>query len=211
MYDVVSRRKWRAENPNNATIVAGDALRNRELVKVGRGTYGCLNVCVSGRQNKLVIGNYCSIAPRVVFVLNNEHAMDAFSTFPFKAIYVDSNVREGQTKGGITVKDDVWIGHGAIVTDGVTIGQGAIIAAGAVVTKDVPDYAVVGGVPAKIIKYRYSEPIIDLMRQVDWSLIDETFVRDHIELLYRHPITEDDARELLREIEEYSVREKEGK
>lgn len=64
---------------------------------------------------------------------------------------------EATSKGDIVVKDDVWIGYGSIILSGVHIGQGAVIAAGSVVSHDVPPYAIVGGVPARLIKYRFSE------------------------------------------------------
>jgi len=83
------------------------------------------------------------------------------------------------------VNDDVWIGHGSTILSGVRIGQGAVVAAGSVVTKDVPLYAIVGGVPAKVIKYRFEPEMIEQLLKVDYSKLDEEMVRSHVEELYQ--------------------------
>ena len=92
---------------------------------------------------------------------------------------------EALGKGNILVDDDVWIGYGAVVMSGVHIGQGAVIAAGAVVTKDVPPYSIVGGIPARVIKYRFSAEVIAELMKIDYSALTEDAVKDHIEELYR--------------------------
>ena len=128
-------------------------------VKVGKKTYGLINVTdYSNKDTKLIIGSYCSIAPNVRFLLGGEHSINTISTYPFK-VKLFGEKREAGSKGDIVIKDDVWLCEGAIISSGVTIGQGAIVAAGAVVTKDVEPYSIVGGNPAKIIKYRFPENI----------------------------------------------------
>ena len=81
-------------------------------------------------------------------------------------------------RGDITVDDDVWIGFYATIMSGVHIGQGAVVAAGAVVTKDVPPYAIVGGVPAKIIKYRFSPEVIEQLLKMDYSKLTDNMIRE---------------------------------
>ena len=92
---------------------------------------------------------------------------------------------EGISKGDIIIADDVWVGAGAIILSGVHIGQGAVVAAGAVITKDVPPYAIVGGVPAKVIKYRFSDDLIAELLKVDFSQLDNKTILDHIDNLYQ--------------------------
>lgn len=108
--------------------------------------------------------------------------MDSFSTFPFKVKFLNYKF-EALTKGPIIVKDDVWIGFGSLVLSGVTIGQGAVIAAGSVVTKDVPPYAIVGGNPAHVIRYRFSNEKIESLKQIDFSDIDEPWILEHRDLV----------------------------
>lgn len=88
------------------------------------------------------------------------------------------------SKGNIIVSDDVWIGQGAIILSGVKVGQGAVIAAGAVVTSDVPPYAIVGGVPAKVIKYRFNPEIIKKLLRVDYSQLTKEDIENNIDNFY---------------------------
>ena len=85
--------------------------------------------------------------------------------------------------------DDVWLGHNAIVLSGVTIGQGAVVAAGALVVNDVPPYSIVGGVPAKVIKYRFTEDVIQKLLNVDYSKISEEMLLEHKDF-FNNEITE---------------------
>ena len=126
-----------------------------DSVEVGRGTYGGLTVQNDVKGRKLYIGSYCSIAQEVVFLLGNEHRLHTLSTFPFCAKYLGELDQDAHSRGNIIVCDDVWIGRRAMILSGVRIGQGAVVAAGAVVTKDIPPYAIVGGVPARVLKYRF--------------------------------------------------------
>ena len=137
-----AKRNWRKCNSHNFTSISriGDC----SLCSVGNYTYGRINISSSNPISHLYIGNYCSIAANVEFILNNEHRYDCISTYPFKAMLVDHKP-EAQSKGDIVIEDDVWIGDSVHIMSGVHIGQGAVIAAGAVVTHDVPPYAIWGG------------------------------------------------------------------
>lgn len=151
------QKKYRKLNSHNKTIIMNYC--DFSKIVIGKKTYGEIHITDwSFLDTKLRIGSYCSIAPNVQFLLGGEHQINSISTYPFK-VYEFGYSREAGSKGDIVVKDDVWIGTNAIICSGVTIGQGAIVAAGAVVTKDVEPYAIVGGNPAKVIKYRFDENI----------------------------------------------------
>lgn len=149
------QKKYRKLNSHNRTIIMNYC--DLSKIVIGKKTYGEIHITDwSFLDTKLRIGSYCSIAPNVQFLLGGEHQINSISTYPFK-VYEFGYAREAGSKGDIVVKDDVWIGINAIICSGVKLGQGCIVAAGAVVTKDVEPYAIVGGNPAKVIKYRFDE------------------------------------------------------
>ena len=159
------------------------AVFNPFLVSVGKETYGRVNVINFSDKYRVSIGNFCSISTDVFFIVCGEHRVDTISTYPFR-VQCCSAEFEATSKGDIIVEDDVWFGHGATVLSGVHIGQGAVISAGAVVTKDVPPYAIVGGVPARIIKYRFSDEMINELIKVDYSKMTTEMIKENIEKLY---------------------------
>lgn len=137
--------------------------------------------------DKLIIGKYCSIGSGAVFVMagNQGHRTDWVSTFPF---YYQANIFKNaknpyQKVGNTTIGHDVWIGSEAMIMSGVNIGTGAVIAARAVVTKDVPPYAIVGGNPIEIIKYRFSKEKIAQLLKLKWWNWNEERVKENIEWL----------------------------
>lgn len=126
-------------------------------------------------NDHLIIGRFCSIACGVKFLFNSaNHTLNSLSTYPFPLFFEEwdldvSNVASSwDNKGDIMIGNDVWIGYEAIIFAGVTIGDGAIIGSRAVVTKDVPPYGIVGGVPAKLIRKRFSEEIISTLLEIRW-------------------------------------------
>ena len=175
------RKKWKKLNYNNATFALN--MFDMESVHIGTGTYGGIKI-YNDSSNHLYIGNYCSVAENVVFLLGHEHHIDRLSTYPFKQRMVIALGKDDFSKGDIIVDDDVWIGYGATIMSGVHIGQGAVVAAGAVVTKDVPPYAIVGGVPAKVIKYRFEPEMIEELLKVDYSKLTKEDIEKHIDDLY---------------------------
>lgn len=175
------KRKWRKLNPHNFTNA--EDLFDPTLVEVGDYTYGGLRVLTYNKNNKLQIGRFCSIAQEVMFVLSADHYINHISSYPYK-VWIMKEDQEGISKGNITVDDDVWIGFRSTILSGVHIGQGAVIAAGAVVTKDVPPYSIVAGVPAKVIKYRFKSDMIEELLKIDYQKLSEKEIKDHIDELY---------------------------
>lgn len=173
--------QWRKHNKHNFT--GAKNIFNEKNVIVGKYTYGRINVLNELDNVKLIIGHYCSIAENVSFILGNDHRLNCISTYPFSHMIVDSRNTDAISKGNIEINDDVWIGYGATIMSGVCIGQGAVVAAGAVVTKDIPPYAVVGGVPAKIIKYRFSPEIINRLMEIDYSKLTREAIAAHMKEL----------------------------
>ena len=126
-------------------------------------------------KERLVIGKFCSIACGTRFLFNcANHTLNSLSTYTFPLFYEEWNLEKSNVvsawdnKGDIVVGNDVWIGYEAVILAGVTIGDGAIIGARAVVTKDVPPYTIVGGVPAKPKRKRFNEETIDILLKLKW-------------------------------------------
>ncbi len=125
--------------------------------------------------DRLIIGKFCSIACGAKFLFNSaNHSLASLSTYPFPIFYEEwgLNIQDvaaaWDNKGDIVIGNDVWIGYEAVVLAGVTIGDGAVIGARAVVTKDVPPYAVVGGVPARLIRRRFPDDTISALLALRW-------------------------------------------
>ena len=141
-------------------------------ITVGDHTYGLKRECFFSYHpdDRVVIGKFCSIADGVKFVFGN-HSVENITTFPLQALCFGGPPHaDAISKGPIEIEHDVWIGANALILSGVKIGHGAVVAAGAVVTRDVPPYAVVGGVPAKLIKFRFREDqILDLQKIAWWD------------------------------------------
>lgn len=176
------KRKWKVKNPHNDTWIVNNFDIN--LVEVGNNSYGELKVVNFGKGGHLKIGHYVSIAQECAFMLNAEHSINHLSTYPFKVKVLNEKMPEAFSKGDIIIEDDVWIGYRSIIMSGVHIGQGAVIAAGTIVTKDVPPYAIVGGIPAKIIKYRFKTDIREKLMKVDYGKIDRNMIKNKIDFFY---------------------------
>lgn len=168
-----------------AVVYSGSQIVNTSFGRYSYCSYNCKIVNAE-------IGAFCSISDHV-YIGGEEHPMDWVSTSP-----VFQNVRHsGPTKRfskfdvpfvrQTVIGSDVWIGHGVTIKQGVTIGHGAVVGSNALVTKNVPPYAIVGGVPAKVIKYRFNEATIEALLHTEWwSLPDEEIQQ------YAHLIQEPD-------------------
>lgn len=158
--------------------------------KIGIGTY----VRDSCQFVKTEIGRFCSIAPRVKIVCGEHPLSTNVSTHPalysgkaiaglsFNHIFPFEEYKTVEKGLYCKIGNDVWIGSESIILGGITIGDGAVIAAGSVVTKDIPAYAIVGGAPARIIRYRFNSDEISFLEKLKWWEKDIDWIQNHISL-----------------------------
>lgn len=124
--------------------------------------------------DRLIIGKFCAIAQGIEFIMNGaNHRMNSVTTYPFNIMghgweKAAPTLQDLPLKGDTIVGNDVWIGQNVTILPGVQVGDGAIIAANAVVTRDVPAYHIAGGNPAKVIKKRFDDDLIDHLLKIKW-------------------------------------------
>lgn len=157
-----------------------------------------------GPDSRLIYGNvgkFCSIGGGSVIGMGT-HTLNHISTSSiFTAVSNGTgskwtSIQTYEEHTPVTVGNDVWIGIHSMIMGGVTIGNGAVVGAGAVVTKDVPPYAIVGGVPAKVIKYRFSEDVIEKLEASKWWTLDDEILKQNIEL-FQKPLEGDNLDRLV--------------
>lgn len=139
---------------------------------------------------KLIIGNFVSIAEGATFIMGAaNHRMNSITTYPFNIMNEDwrkcstPHIDELPHKGDTVVGNDVWIGHNAVIMPGVHIGDGAIIGAYSVVAKDIPPYAIAVGNPARVIKFRFDDEMIDLLLKFKWWNKEENEIKEILPIL----------------------------
>lgn len=183
---------WLAQIDNSSTVNKKAKInRSAKLFHSSMDRYSYI-----GKRSSLVyaeVASFCSIASDVCVGMGT-HDLKKLSTSPlFTERYNGTGsswVKQTPTPyKQVIIGNDVWIGERAMVMGGIHIGDGAVIAAGAVVTKDVPPYAVVGGVPAKVIKYRFSPEIIEKLEHLKWWTLSENVLKEHIEEFQTNEIT----------------------
>lgn len=143
------------------------------ILEIGPYSYGFPKIMkYKGNESyKVIIGKYCSIANNVTIFTGGNHEGSWISTYPFRIMFnLEKAYLDGQpsSKGNVIIGNDVWIGEGATILSGIEIGNGAIIAANSVVVKNVEPYSIVGGNPAKKIRYRFSENQIKSLLNIEW-------------------------------------------
>jgi acetyltransferase-like isoleucine patch superfamily enzyme len=154
---------------------------------IGKHTYGMPAIhSYRGSERKVVIGDYCSIGPGTKFITGGIHPSEWVSLYPFRVRWqLPGAYDDGMpsSRGDIIVGSDVWIGTDVTILSGVEIGHGAVVATGAVVTESIPPYAIAGGVPARVIKYRFPEATIERLLKIQWWNWPEEEIRKAVPLL----------------------------
>lgn len=200
-----SRRKYQNRNKckfeedtiidKNVRFEGGNYIQEKTRIlnsELGYGTYIGANSFICNTK----IGKYCCIGGNVKTITGNHPIRQFVSVHPsFYSLrkqagftyvktqkFSDFNYIDEEKKLSVIIGNDVWIGENASILEHIMIGNGAVVAAGAVVTKDVPNYAIVGGVPAKIIGYRFDEEIIDFLEKTKWWNKPQDWIEKHAEM-----------------------------
>ena len=195
--------KWRKENQHNETQLKYSVYTPLEgtIIKVGKGTYGTLDVYSYRSANEgLLVGNYVSIGKNTKFILGGEHYSNTYSTYPFKKKSTRMLEEESFSKGPIVIEDDVWIGQDCIILSGVKLAKGTIVGAGSVVAKSTEPYSIVVGNPAKLIRYRFNEEMIQLLIETDMSKLSQEFILENMDKFYSR--NTDDIKFIIRYLNE---------
>ncbi|GBU18710.1 MULTISPECIES: CatB-related O-acetyltransferase [Methylobacterium] len=160
-------------NPHNETRIHLEKLVRRYGFSIGAYSYGRPKVRFPDSGRRLTIGRYCSIADKVEILLGGDHRLDWVSTYPFAAMRglwpeAEAPADYHASRGDVAIGHDVWLGSGCMILSGVTVGHGAVVAARAVVTRDVPPYAVVAGNPARIVRHRFEPAQVERLLACAW-------------------------------------------
>ncbi len=144
------------------------------------------------------IGQFCSISDHCRIGMGG-HTLSYLSTCPIftqkingcQSQWIDKDVNAADNKKAV-LGNDIWVGSHALINGGVTVGHGAVIAAGAVVVKNVPPYAIVGGVPAKVIRYRFSPEVVAKLLELEWWNFDDCKLKNNIAIFQKDNLCVDD-------------------
>lgn len=177
-------------NPDNQTRLhlAHLVARKPDQFRIGAYSYGFPKVRFPESGARLTIGRFGSIADGVEILLGGNHRLDWVTTYPFPALprlWPEAAGIPGSdaSRGDVSIGHDVWLGSQCMVLSGVTIGHGAVVAARAVVSRDVPPYAIVAGNPARIVRFRHSEPEIARLLASRWWMRPEADIRQILPVL----------------------------
>jgi virginiamycin A acetyltransferase len=175
-------------------------LKDDKFTKIGCKSYENGAVVSRSGTGEINIGNYCSIAQFVYFIVDGgNHTFSKVTSFPlFDSLFLDNDTIDGKNKiafrlqfeekKGITIGNDVWIGSGSYIMPGVKIGNGVTVAANSVVTKDVIDYAIVAGCPARVVKMKHDSATIAKLNKIAWWNWEEKIIKLRINDFYKPSI-----------------------
>jgi acetyltransferase-like isoleucine patch superfamily enzyme len=151
------------------------------MIHIDDTSYHC-GIEARGTASHVTIGKYSSIAAGCVVDCGFSHSVDNISTYPFHRLFSEAPTNI-HSKGDVVIQNDCYIGEGVLIMSGVKIGNGAVVAARAVVTKDVLPYSIVGGVPAKIIGWRFSKEQIEKLLLLSWWNWNSGKIKENVSLL----------------------------
>lgn len=188
----------------NGDITIGDhtAIMHSQIsgeVDIGRYTsFNGPGSDITARLHKVTVGNFCSVA-RNCTIQEFNHITDRCSTYYIHRNLIDAADRQGyiwqgpedediESRGPVSIGNDVWIGAQSVILSGVTIGNGAVISANSTVTRDIPPFAIAAGSPAKVIRYRFDEAIIERLENIEWWHWDDEAIRRNA-VLFSGPLT----------------------
>ena len=162
-------------------------LRHLQM-SLGKYTYGSVELLWASSGAQLSVGKFCSIGANLKIYLGGNHRTDWITTFPFGHVNTDiftsfDGKGHPTTKGNVNIGNDVWIGNNTTIMSGVTIGDGAVIANNSHVVKNVEPYSLVGGNPARHIKFRFSPDQIAKLLKISWWDWEESKINNYIPLL----------------------------
>ena len=153
----------------------------------GEFTYGQIKLMWPSEEARLKVGKFCSIGGNVIAYLGGNHNTKWITTYPFGHIFNNEFQHHGKghpsTKGDITIGNDVWIGDNVTIMYGVTISDGAVIAANSHVVKNVDPYSIIGGNPARHIKFRFTEDQIKKLLEIRWWDWEISKIRNYVNIL----------------------------
>jgi chloramphenicol O-acetyltransferase type B len=189
-------------NPRDSKVGAVGA----SSVSIGRFTYGYEKMSIKqwGEGASLKIGSFCSLADNLTILLGGNHRVDWATTFPFGHIFKDDLGGEEiyghpVTNGDVVIGNDVWVGRNTTIMSGVNVGDGAVIAANSTVVKNIGVYEIWGGNPARFIRSRFDDEIIQKLLSLKWWDWEIASIRKVAPLLSQNP-----SIEILREISKFS-------
>jgi virginiamycin A acetyltransferase len=164
---------------------------------VGKFSYGVnlplvFSNATGDKSGSLKIGKFCSIGSGVTILLGGEHRPDWVTTYPFSVLFKKFDDFHGAstTKGDVVIGNDVWIGMNVLILSSVTVGDGAVIGACSVVTRDVEPYAIVAGNPARLIRKRFDQAVINKLLEIKWWDWDAGRITENMPLLLSNRINE---------------------